>query len=175
MIHGGTLAAACAACVLMVSALPVRAGGEADAMAGIAAVNAVRAEAGLGPVSAEPRLVCAASAHAADLARREVLDHLGGDGADLARRLSRAGYPYLRASENLARADDDPAAVVALWMESLGHRRNLLDGAVSEVGLARDRRGRGTYWVLVLASPTPDPIISLEKRQNSADCNANPR
>ncbi len=62
------------------------------------AVNALRAEAGVPPLRPDPRLACAVARHAADNARRGALDHTGTDGADLATRLARVGYPYRMAA-----------------------------------------------------------------------------
>lgn len=116
------------------------------------AVNALRAEAGVPPLWPDARLACAATRHAADNARRGALDHSGADGADLAARLARVGYPYRMAAENLALAGSDPAEVVTLWQASAGHRRNLLRPQARMAGIGRATHNSQQVWVLILAA-----------------------
>lgn len=119
----------------------------------IAAVNAERAAAGLVPLAPEPRLACAARAHARDLAGGARFGHTGSDGTDLAARLGRVGYAYRTAAENLAVAGADAGQVVALWRASPGHARNMLSRSAREAGTARIRDRDGRYiWVLVVAA-----------------------
>ncbi|WP_374466626.1 CAP domain-containing protein [Ferrovibrio sp.] len=117
------------------------------------AVNAARADARLPPLAWNPRLATAAAQHAADLQRCGKLAHEGCDGSDLPRRLARAPYQYRAAAENLALCACDAASVVQLWLGSEGHRRNLLNPNVTELGAdTRIDTGdpRRALWVLVL-------------------------
>lgn len=66
-------------------------------------VNTQRTQAGLGALGLDPRLERVAAEHAADLARRDRLDHRNGAGEDLGRRLARVGYAWRIAAENVAR------------------------------------------------------------------------
>lgn len=116
-------------------------------------VNAARATHGLAPLQWNTRLATAAAAHAADLQTCGTLAHDGCDGSALPQRVTRAGYAFRRISENLALCPCDAASVVQLWMTSDGHRRNLLDPNVSEMGA--DTRAdaadlRRQQWVLVM-------------------------
>lgn len=116
-------------------------------------VNAARATHGLAPLRWNARLAEAAAMHAADLQRCRKLAHDGCDGSDLPLRAQRAGYAFRRVSENLALCPCDAANVVQLWLDSDGHRRNLLDPNVSELGA--DTRADATdlrrqQWVLVM-------------------------
>ncbi len=116
-------------------------------------VNAARAAHGLPPLHWNARLAEAAAMHAADLQRCGKLAHDGCDGSDLRQRAARAGYAFRRISENLALCPCDAAAVVPLWLASEGHRRNLLDPNVTEMGVdtridAADLRRQ--QWVLVM-------------------------
>lgn len=116
-------------------------------------VNERRQQHGLPQVSWNRQLAAAAQAHARDLQACNVLSHTGCNGSDLRQRLDRAGYAWRRAAENLALCACDAARVVSLWMESDGHRRNLLDGEAKEIGgatlLARDGHD---VWVLVFGA-----------------------
>jgi uncharacterized protein YkwD len=116
-------------------------------------VNAARAAHGLAPLQWNARLVDAAALHATDLQSCRKLAHEGCDGSDLPQRARRAGYAFRRISENLALCPCDAAAVVPLWLNSEGHRRNLLDPNVTELGAdtrvdAADLRRQ--QWVLVM-------------------------
>ena len=116
-------------------------------------VNAARAAHGLAPLQWNARLAEAAAAHAADLQTCRKLAHEGCDGSNLPLRAQRAGYAFRRVSENLALCPCDGASVVQAWLHSEGHRRNLLDPNVSEMGA--DTRAdavdlRRQQWVLVM-------------------------
>lgn len=116
-------------------------------------VNTARATHNLAPLRWNDRLGSAASAHAADLQDCRKLQHQGCDGNTLPQRAGRAGYAFRRLSENLALCPCDAAGVVQLWLLSEGHRRNLLDANITEMGA--DTRAdaadlRRQQWVLVL-------------------------
>lgn len=116
-------------------------------------VNTVRAEVRLPPLTWNGRLAEAAARHATDLQSCGRLSHEGCDGSGLPQRLDRAGYRYRAAAENLALCACDADGVVSLWLASDGHRRNLLNPAVTELGA--DTRvdvtdPRRALWVLVL-------------------------
>ncbi len=111
------------------------------------ALNAFRAENGLGPLSTSPRLEQAAQAHARDMARSGIFDHRGSDGSDPMVRVQRAGYSPCYVSENIARGQRSLPEVMAGWANSPGHRRNMLNASASEFALVR---GAGDNWVMVL-------------------------
>ncbi len=158
--------------VLLLAAPPARAAGEGPSEL-LDAINAARAAAGRTALVADLRLVCAAGAHARDLARRGTLDHRGVDGADLTTRLARVGYPYVRAAENLALAND-VAEVIGLWQASPGHRRNMLDPAVTDAGVGRAVAEGQVYWVLVLGERASKSARTPGFPRFLADCPANP-
>lgn len=113
-------------------------------------VNAERAAAGLAALTPSRRLTLAAQGHACGLARREQLSHRGGLGSSLRLRLRRVGYPMALAGENLASGQETPAQAIAGWMNSPGHRTNLLMEGAEDFGLgmaiARDGR---LVWVMI--------------------------
>ena len=137
----------------------------ADAM--LAAVNGARSVGGGvcgGPrrwaLALDTRLMAAAEGHAAELARRgrDGRDvHLGADGSIPAERIRAAGFRPSRGRENVSWASGTPAPrpaaeVVAGWMASDGHCKNLLSGDVDVAGWAVGvDQARGEVWhVLVL-------------------------
>ena len=68
---------------------------------------------------------------------------------------SYALYPNMSVAENIAFGGMDTAKVFSMWMNSAGHRRNMLNPAYSKFGLAYVREGGGgdrRYWALVLGN-----------------------
>jgi uncharacterized protein YkwD len=108
--------------------------------------NAERAEAGCGEVETDERLRTSARGHSADMAANDYFDHTGLDGRSPFDRMRDAGYPDA-AGENIAFGYRTPADVMEGWMNSDGHRENLLtcSHAAIGVGLAYDPGGR-PYW-----------------------------
>lgn len=101
--------------------------------------NAARADAGLPPLSIDPQLTRTAAAYAREMARHGWFDHTARDGAGVEARAEAAGYAdweYL--AENLATGAGRPDAdaVVARWLESPDHRRNLLAPELRDAGVA---------------------------------------
>lgn len=121
------------------------------AKATLAAVNDQRAAKSLPPLTADPRLTEAAQAHACDSAAHNRLGHTGSDGSTLADRARRAGYAYREIAENVAQGYPGPASVIRGWMESPGHRRNILMRNVQDIGLGLATGSTGDlHWVLML-------------------------
>ncbi len=127
----------------------------------LAAVNALRADAHrcgadamapARPLRWNEALALSAQRYAEELARRQTLSHEGQVLRSLGMRLRAAGYDMQQAGENLAAGQDDLAEVMAQWVSSPGHCKNLMQPAYEDVGLACVASpGRyGHYWVLHL-------------------------
>lgn len=113
--------------------------------------NAERRAAGCGEVDTDERLRDAARGHSRDMATNDYFSHTGLDGSSFVERAARAGFPAGRAAgENIAVGYRTPADVMDGWMNSEGHRDNILNcsHAVIGVGLAYDGQGR-PYWTQV--------------------------
>lgn len=118
------------------------------ASSGIASLlNTQRAAQGRGAISEDPRLSAAAQAHAQDMAANGYFSHTGLNGSRFTQRAQAAGYGCAVA-ENIASGQRSEAEVVNVWMNSSGHRRNILLGRASEFGIGRS----GTVWVLMMGS-----------------------
>lgn len=130
--------------VLLALAGPVA--DEAGCAAIVDGVNRARAEAGLPPVRADPRLALAAGRHAQDMAEHDFFSHQGSDGSRVDTRVRGAAYPYHLVAENIAVGQTVAAEVVEGWMQSDGHRQNILRPTVRDAGVAH----LAPYWVLVL-------------------------
>ncbi len=131
---------------------PVSAETEAAAPSGITALNAARASTGLSALTLAPRLTRVAQDHACDQAVSMKMGHVGSDGADLRKRLDRGGVAGNAWAENVGMGMQSAEEMVTAWMNSPGHRANILNPRYGAAGLAvsRDVAGR-PYWTLVLA------------------------
>ncbi len=119
----------------------------------VKAHNARRAKAGLPPLFPNALLDAAAVGHAGDMADRRKMAHRGGDGSSPFERIDRQGYRYRAAGENVAYGFDDVESVMAGWMRSPGHRRNIL-GHYSEIGVGRAIAKDGAaYWSVTFGTP----------------------
>lgn len=89
----------------------------------------------------------AARDHSIDMARNNYFDHNGLDKSDPGERIQEAGYESNGWAENIAYGYRTPEAVMTAWMESAGHRRNILDCALRDLGVGAASAGNGTiYW-----------------------------
>ncbi|MFE2039904.1 sigma-70 family RNA polymerase sigma factor [Streptomyces sp. NPDC059477] len=115
-------------------------------------VNAERAEAGCSPVRQNAALDTAAQRHSADMAARDFFDHTNPDGADPGDRITAAGYRWSTYAENIALGQRTPAQVMQGWMDSPGHRANILNCSVEETGLGVYEGSGGPWWTQVFGT-----------------------
>ncbi|MGB0114823.1 MAG: CAP domain-containing protein [Ilumatobacteraceae bacterium] len=116
-------------------------------------VNAQRAGYNLPPFTYDSRLELAAQRHSEDQARHQNMSHTGSDGSSMSERIERAGFAFRRAAENVAYGYRTPAAVVQAWMNSDGHRRNILSANTHiGVGVAVGANGL-IYWTQNFGTP----------------------
>jgi uncharacterized protein YkwD/stress response protein SCP2 len=109
--------------------------------------NRQRAGAGLPALAADPRLARAAQAHSADMVARDFYSHTDPDGGRPWDRAAAAGAGHRTVGENIACGQRSPAAVVEGWMNSPGHRANILKADFTHIGVGLAGGGRaGTYW-----------------------------
>ncbi|MEJ2853407.1 MULTISPECIES: CAP domain-containing protein [unclassified Saccharothrix] len=108
--------------------------------------NAERAAHGCPALGIDERLDKAARGHSADMAANNYFSHTSQDGRTFADRIKAAGYPSPGA-ENIAAGQRTPEAVVKGWMESPGHRANILNCKLKTLGVGMARGGSyGIYW-----------------------------
>jgi len=89
----------------------------------------------------------AGRAHSADMAKNNYFRHTGLDGSTFVDRLERAGYPRSGAAgENIAYGYATAQAVVTGWMNSDGHRSNILNCSAKATGVGLAYRGNTPYW-----------------------------
>ena len=101
----------------------------------LAAANQDRAARGLPALGTNDQLTRAARQHAEEMARHRSISHQFSGEPELAARARQSGAHFSLVTENVAEASNS-ALIHELWMQSAGHRANLLDPAVNEVGIA---------------------------------------
>ncbi|WP_433166152.1 CAP domain-containing protein [Kribbella sp. CA-247076] len=100
--------------------------------------NQIREQAGCGPLRLDSALVEAAGRHASDMVRRHYMDHTNPDGQGPGDRMAAAGYRGSGWGENIAAGYDSAQKVVAAWMKSEGHRKNILNCRFTSIGVGYD-------------------------------------
>jgi uncharacterized protein YkwD len=137
---------------------PVQAQSELEQV--VALTNAERANAGCGPVTMNNTLAIVAQAHAVDMAENDFFDHNSLNGDSPFDRMQAAGYHFSAAGENIAAGYASPASVMAGWMNSDGHRANILNCSFTEIGVGYYKLANDTgdfnyvhYWVQDFGRP----------------------
>ncbi len=98
-------------------------------------VNVERAAQGLHPLSYDHQLAAAARDHSEDMGLQGYFSHTSLDGRTLPDRITAAGYSYNTYGENIAAGYQTPEAVIAGWMNSTGHRANILNSNFCDIGV----------------------------------------
>jgi uncharacterized protein YkwD len=137
----GSPSAAAQACP-SASAIPAQAGKRAIVRATLCTINAERSSHGFGPLRLNSRLSRAAAAHAGDMERRNYFSHDSLGGGSFVDRIRSTGYLNGARSwtvgENLAwgsRGRSTPLTITEMWMNSPGHRANILNSTFREIGI----------------------------------------
>ncbi|KJK51075.1 CAP domain-containing protein [Streptomyces sp. NRRL F-4428] len=110
----------------------------------LALVNQERAAAGCPAVTLNAKLTKAAQDHSADMAATRNMSHTGSDGSDPGARITRAGYAWRTYGENVAYGYSTPEKVMEGWMNSPGHRENILNCSFKEIGIGLAQPNN--YW-----------------------------
>ncbi|MEU9209782.1 CAP domain-containing protein [Streptomyces sp. NPDC048415] len=110
----------------------------------VALVNSERSKVGCSSLTLNAKLSKAAQDHSADMASHQNMSHTGSDGSDPGTRITRAGYIWSSYGENVAYGYSTPEQVMAGWMSSPGHKRNILDCGFKEIGVGLAQPG--SYW-----------------------------
>ena len=122
-------------------------------------INQERTNRGLSALILSQKLDTAADRHSEDMATQGYFSHTGQDGSNVGTRIERAGYTdWRRWGENIAAGQRSAQSVVQAWMNSSGHRANILNADFTHMGLGYLTNSSGTpYWTQVFAAGDPDP------------------
>ncbi|MFE3522193.1 CAP domain-containing protein [Streptomyces sp. NPDC059161] len=111
----------------------------------VSLVNQQRAQVGCMPVQADAALASLATAFSDDMAARGFFDHTDPDGKTPWDRAAKAGIQGL-GGENIARGQADAKAVMDAWMNSPGHRANILNCEYKSLGVGVHFGPGGPWW-----------------------------
>ncbi|UWQ22757.1 CAP domain-containing protein [Jannaschia sp. W003] len=136
---------------------PVAPAARPDAAKALRLASEARQRHGMPALRHDPLLARAAEGHARWMARANVTKHRGAGGTGMRERILATGYDACWGAENVASGQFSAPEVVADWMGSPGHRRNVLDANLAEaaVGVAEGPNGL-LYWAMVMARPCGD-------------------
>jgi uncharacterized protein YkwD len=123
-------------------------------------VNAERAVVACDSLTMNSMLVTAAQGHSQDMADQDFFSHTGSNGSSPWDRMEAAGYDYSTAGENIAAGQETPEEVMTSWMNSQGHRDNILNCDFEEIGVGYVYLENDTgdtnyhhYWTQVFGAP----------------------
>jgi len=118
--------------------------------------NNARTQSGRRALVTSSRLMEAARLHAEQMAAHQHMEHTisGARYPTMLSRLQAVRYDYLNAAENISWNQSNAQNAVTTWMNSSGHRANILDPNLTEIGAAMARSSRGEpYWIQVFGRP----------------------
>jgi uncharacterized protein YkwD len=125
----------------------------------IALTNQERTSRGIAPLAVHMTLVSVGQNHSQDMAIHDFFSHTNPQGQAPWDRMTAAGYLWTAAAENIAAGYSTPADVMAGWMGSSGHRANILDPNLEEIGVGYYFHSPDTgsvnythYWTQVFGS-----------------------
>ena len=133
---------------------PTATGGDAVLAEVTRLVNVERQQAGCGPLTVDLRLQAAAQKHSELQAAQNQMSHLLPGEASMGDRVTAQGYRWGGVAENVAAGYPTPASVMNGWMNSPGHKANILNCGYRNIGVGVAKSGGGTlYWTQNFASP----------------------
>jgi uncharacterized protein YkwD len=106
-------------------------------------VNQARADNGCNPLKTDSRLTTAAQGHSDDMAQQNYFSHTTPSGVTFDKREEAAGYPT-PGGENIAQGQTSAQQVMTDWMNSSGHRANILNCQFTAIGIGLATNG--WYW-----------------------------
>lgn len=117
-------------------------------------VNQERSKAGLKPLKMSEELRSIANLKAKDMAENNYFDHNSPTYGSPFQMLQNFGVHYSAAGENIAAGQRSPEEVMNSWLNSSGHRANILNKNFTELGVGYYEGGKyGTYWTQLLIKP----------------------
>ncbi len=117
-------------------------------------VNKERAAAGLSALKVNATLANVAETKAADLRDENYFDHQSPKYGSPFDMMHQFGITYTSAGENIAKGQRTPDEVMNGWMNSPGHRANILNSSYTEIGVGYVTDSNGTgYWVQEFIRP----------------------
>lgn len=114
--------------------------------------NEARDDDGLGELYCDAELAAVAMAHAQDMCEHNYLSHTSRDGRQMQDRAEAAGVDFMALGENVAMGQRSAEQVHANWMDSPGHRANIMREMFTRLGVAYVPCDGTPFWVQVFAN-----------------------
>jgi uncharacterized protein YkwD len=134
---------------------PAATGGFAQQV--LALANTARKDNGCNtPLKLNTKLNTAAQRHSDDMVAKNFFSHTGSDGSDPFERMTDAGYRFSGAAENIAAGGTTAAGAMDQWMNSPGHKANILNCGLVDLGVGFTKGVKDDYagyWVQDFGSP----------------------
>ncbi|MCZ8535869.1 CAP domain-containing protein [Paenisporosarcina quisquiliarum] len=106
--------------------------------------NQERAKAGLKALATDAALMDSARAKSADMSKNNYFSHTSPTMGSPFDQMKAKGIQYKAAAENIAMGQQSASEVVKAWMESPGHRANIMNGNFTHIGIGYV--AQGNYW-----------------------------
>ncbi|MBE6595804.1 MAG: SafA/ExsA family spore coat assembly protein [Ruminococcaceae bacterium] len=116
-------------------------------------VNEIRAQNGLRPLAYDWQLARVARYKSEDMRANRYFSHTSPVYGSPFQMIRNFGITYRSAGENIAKGYTSPQAVVNGWMNSAGHRANILNASFTHIGVGY--AGGGNYWTQMFISTSP--------------------
>ena len=143
--------------------------------------NIEREKAGLQPLKINNQLANTAQNHSNNMAEDDFFSHTGADGSSVSDRVEDSGYQYSTTGENIAAGQTSAEEVVEGWMDSPGHRANILNPDYTEIGVGYEQLQNDPgsvnynhYWTQVFGNSSEDNSNNIKSSDSdSVDSIAN--
>ncbi len=136
--------------------------------------NAARGQMGLSQLEQDPGLIAATRQHALEMATMDYFSHTSPvpEHETVAHRLTKTGSPLVTVGENLALLQGQPdlaKAAIAGWLESPGHRENLLNPTFTHVGFGTAVNGRDETVIVQVLAYIPVRLVGFDIQTEAID------
>jgi uncharacterized protein YkwD len=114
----------------------------------VSLINQERSNLGISPLIVSSQLTAAARQHSRDMACNDFFSHTGSDGSSPFDRMAWSGFSFTAAAENIYAGSgpyNSPQQAFNGWMNSPGHRANMLNAAYTHVGIGYIYCASSTY------------------------------
>lgn len=110
-------------------------------------VNKERLKVGLAPLKSNWELARVARIKSQDMIDKNYFSHTSPTYGSPFDMMSNFGIKYMSAGENIAYGQPTPTSVMTSWMNSAGHKANILNKSYTEIGVGVAKKSNGTiYW-----------------------------
>jgi uncharacterized protein YkwD len=131
--------------------------------------NQERTKAGLQPLQTNAELSYAADKYAQKMSENNFFSHTGQDGSQPWDRAKAVGYEAQTMGENIAAGQKTPGEVVQAWMNSPGHRANILKSEYKDLGVGFEKN----YWVQDFGSGDKNPASYISGSESNTQIPSN--